>query len=44
MWLSDDSLRIMLGLQSKFSFGQVTLKLKEIDSRKEKSDPRPEHP
>ena len=38
MWLSDDSLRIMLALQSKFSFGQVTLKLKEY------SDPRPEHP
>ena len=44
MWLSDDSLRIMLALQSKFSFGQVTLKLKEIDSVKEKSDVRPEHP
>jgi len=38
MWLSDDSLRVMLALQSKFSFGQVTLKLKES------SDPRPEHP
>src|SRR5213593_2952301 len=38
MWLSDDSLRIMLALQSKFSFGQVTLKLKEY------SDPRREHP
>ena len=38
MWLSDDSLRIMLALQSKFSFGQVTLKLKEY------SDPRPGHP
>src|SRR5260221_216094 len=25
MWLSDDSLHIMLALQSKFSFGQVTL-------------------
>ncbi len=44
MWLSDDSLRIMLALQSKFSFGQVTLKLKEMDSIKEKSDVRPEHP
>ena len=44
MWLSDDSLRIMLALQSKFSFGQVTLKLKEIDSIREKSDARPEHP
>jgi len=43
MWLSDDSLRIMLALQSKFSFGQVTLKLKELDSIKEKSDVRPEH-
>jgi hypothetical protein len=29
MWLSDDRDRIMLGLQSKFSFGMVTLKLKE---------------
>ena len=38
MWLSDDSLRVMLALQSKFSFGQVTLKLKES------SEPRPEHP
>jgi len=38
MWLSDDSLRIMLALQSKFSFGQVTLKLKEY------FDPPPEHP
>ena len=44
MWLSDDSLRIMLALQSKFSFGQVTLKLKEMDSIKQKSDVRPEHP
>ncbi|HEV2750967.1 MAG TPA: DUF3108 domain-containing protein [Gemmatimonadales bacterium] len=38
MWLSDDSLRVMIALQSNFSFGQVTLKLKEY------SDPRPEHP
>jgi len=30
MWLSDDSARIMLALQSKFSFGVVTLKLKEF--------------
>jgi hypothetical protein len=44
MWLSDDSLRIMLALQSKFSFGQVTLKLKEINTVKEHADPRPEHP
>jgi hypothetical protein len=29
IWLSDDSLRVMLAMQSKFSFGQVTLKLKE---------------
>jgi len=29
MWLSDDDRRIMLALQSTFSFGQVTLKLKE---------------
>jgi hypothetical protein len=38
MWLSDQSPRTMLALQSKFSFGQVTLKLKEY------SDPPPEHP
>src|SRR5205809_79154 len=44
MWLSDDSLRIMLALQSKFSFGQVTLKLKEIDSAKQNSASGPEHP
>jgi hypothetical protein len=30
MWLSDDAARIMLGMQSKFSFGLVTLKLKEF--------------
>jgi hypothetical protein len=29
MWLSDDTDRIVLGLQSKFSFGMMTLKLKE---------------
>jgi hypothetical protein len=29
MWLSDDDRRVMLALQSNFSFGQVTLKLKE---------------
>ena len=29
IWLSDDERRIMLALQSTFSFGQVTLKLKE---------------
>jgi len=29
MWLSDDEHRVMLALQSNFSFGQVTLKLKE---------------
>ena len=44
MWLSDDSLRIMLALQSKFSFGQVTLKLKEIASAKQNSASGPEHP
>jgi len=44
MWLSDDSLRIMLALQSKFSFGQVTLKLKEISAIKEDSGSHPEHP
>jgi hypothetical protein len=44
MWLSDDSLRVMLALQSKFSFGQVTLKLKEIGAVKENSASRPEHP
>ncbi|HYL20289.1 MAG TPA: DUF3108 domain-containing protein [Gemmatimonadales bacterium] len=38
MWLSDDSVRVMVALQSNFSFGQVILKLKEY------SDPRPEHP
>ena len=38
MWLSDDSVRVMIALQSNFSFGQVTLKLKEY------SDLRPEHP
>lgn len=32
MWLSDDSVRVMIALQSNFSFGQVTLKLKEIGS------------
>jgi uncharacterized protein DUF3108/glycosyl transferase family 2 len=37
MWLSDDSVRVMVALQSNFSFGQVTLKLKEY------SDPHPEH-
>ncbi len=30
MWISDDDRRIMLALQSKFSFGTVTLKLKEL--------------
>jgi hypothetical protein len=44
MWLSDDSLRVMLALQSKFSFGQVTLKLKEIGSIKANSAAPPEHP
>ena len=44
MWLSDDSVRVMLALQSKFSFGQVTLKLKEIGSIKENSAAPPEHP
>jgi hypothetical protein len=29
MWLSDDADRLVLGLQSKFSFGMMTLKLKE---------------
>jgi len=38
MWLSDDTRRIMLALQSKFSFGQVTLKLKEYSDT-----PRSEH-
>lgn len=38
MWLADDSTRIMIALQSNFSFGQVTLKLKEY------SEPPPEHP
>jgi hypothetical protein len=44
MWLSDDSLHIMLAMQSKFSFGQVTLKLKEIGAIKEDSASHPEHP
>src|SRR2546422_533264 len=44
MSLSDDSLRVMLALQSKFSFGQVTLKLKEIDSAKQNPASGPEHP
>ncbi|HJQ65000.1 MAG TPA: DUF3108 domain-containing protein [Gemmatimonadales bacterium] len=30
IWLSDDSRRLMLALQSNFSFGTVTLKLKEF--------------
>jgi len=38
MWLSDEQPRIMLALQSNFSFGQVTLKLKEY------SAPASEHP
>jgi len=29
MWLSDDDRHMMLALQSNFSFGQVTMKLKE---------------
>ena len=36
MWLSDDRDRIMLGLQSKFSFGMVTLKLKEFSVPEQK--------
>jgi hypothetical protein len=38
MWLSDDSTRVMIALQSNFSFGTVQLKLKEY------SDPRAGHP
>src|SRR6266705_3300130 len=38
MWLSDDSTRVMIALQSNFSFGTVQLKLKEY------VDPRPGHP
>ena len=38
MWLSDDSVHVMVALQSNFSFGQVTLKLKEY------SDAPAEHP
>jgi len=38
MWLSDEQPRIMLALQSNFSFGQVTLKLKEY------SAPATDHP
>ena len=29
IWLSDDSQRIVLAIQSNFSFGQITLKLKD---------------
>src|SRR5207247_1129132 len=36
MWLSDAARRVMLALQSNFSFGQITLKLKEYSV--------PEHP
>jgi hypothetical protein len=36
LWLSDDDRRLMLALQSNFSFGTVTLKLKEFTA--------PEHP
>lgn len=32
MWISDDDRRLLLALQSNFSFGQVTLKLKEFSS------------
>jgi hypothetical protein len=32
MWLSDDRDRIVLGLQSRFSFGLMTLKLKEYSA------------
>ena len=32
IWLSDDERRLMLALQSTFSFGTVTLKLKEFSS------------
>ena len=38
MWLSDEQPRIMLALQSNFSFGQVTLKLKAY------SAPATDHP
>jgi hypothetical protein len=30
IWISDDARRIVLAIQSNFSFGQVTLKLKEL--------------
>jgi hypothetical protein len=30
IWLSDDARRIVLAIQSNFSFGQITLKLKEF--------------
>jgi hypothetical protein len=30
IWLSDDARRIVLAIQSNFSFGQVTLKLREL--------------
>jgi Protein of unknown function (DUF3108) len=38
IWLSDDPQHLILALQSNFSFGTVTLKLKEF------SVPPPEHP
>jgi hypothetical protein len=38
IWLSDDAQRLVLALQSNFSFGTVTLKLKEF------SVPAPEQP
>ncbi|HVH69345.1 MAG TPA: DUF3108 domain-containing protein [Gemmatimonadales bacterium] len=44
MWLSDDSVRTMIALQSNFSFGQVTLKLKEIGTTKQPSDSSQGHP
>src|SRR5213082_3485547 len=46
MWLSDEQTRIMLALQSNFSFGQVTLKLKEYSAPAPAPAPAPpsDHP
>ncbi len=44
MWLSDEQPRIMLALQSNFSFGQVTLKLKEYSAPAPAPAPPSDHP
>lgn len=40
MWISDDSAHIVLAIQSNFSFGQVTLKLKSYSSPESGDAPR----